>query len=93
MTGRAASTSRSTFFEFDDDPAIRYLKKLAEGNLRIALFGDAAGYNNRGVARLGRGSVDDAITDFTRAIECDPQMATACGIAPQGGWPNANGMR
>ena len=67
---------------------IGYLKKLAAAYLRIALLGDAAGYNNRGVVRLGRGRVDDAIGDFTRAIECDPQMARAWGNAPRRGWPS-----
>ena len=56
--------------------------------LTIGAVGEGTQY-----CSTGRGSVDDAITDFTRAIECDPQMATAWGIAPQGGWPNANGMR
>jgi len=34
-------------------------------------------YNNRGIARLGKGDVDGAVADFRRAIKIDPEHPEA----------------
>ena len=37
----------------------------------------AAAYNNRGVAKFGKGYLDDAIADFTSALNRNPKFADA----------------
>jgi len=37
----------------------------------------AADYNNRGIAKVGKGDVDGAIADYNRALELDPKFAIA----------------
>jgi tetratricopeptide (TPR) repeat protein len=46
----------------------------------------AADYNNRGIAKVGKGDFDGAIADYSRALELDPKFAAAYrrrGIAKQ----------
>ena len=35
----------------------------------------AADYNNRGIAKVGKGDFDGAIADYSRALELDPKFA------------------
>src|SRR5258705_11188169 len=37
----------------------------------------AADYNNRGIAKVGKGDFDGAIADYSRALELDPKFAAA----------------
>ena len=37
----------------------------------------AADYNNRGIAKVGKGDFDGAIADYNRALELDPKFAIA----------------
>ncbi len=46
----------------------------------------APNYNNRGLAKEGKGDHDGAIADYNRAIELNPKYAGACnnrGLAKQ----------
>ena len=63
--------------------------------LRIALIGDAGGYNNRGAALLDRGRIDRAIEDLNEALRRNNRLRIAYlnraaafrgdGVADQGG--------
>jgi lipoprotein NlpI len=53
---------------------------LLAASLIIPTYGiaeTAADYNNRGIAKVGKGDVDDAIADYNRALELDPKFADA----------------
>ncbi len=51
---------------------------IAHYDIAIELYpGNAAAFNNRGLAYLNSGNYDQAIEDFDRAIELDPEAAYA----------------
>jgi len=44
---------------------------------RVGEAEDADAYNNRGFAYIQKGELDQAIADFDKAIELDPELAEA----------------
>ena len=52
---------------------------------------DATAYHNRGIAWVGKGDFDKAITDFTKAIRLDPNYSTAY-FNRDNVWANRGGL-
>ncbi len=76
------STDARMCFEAADSPMmpqLRHLRYCDEALLReqLSAYETVATHVNRGILRLRRGAVDEAIADFDRAIALDPDQPEA----------------